>query len=59
VRAYIEPIWRNVIESGAPTHGFYDQTVADIRHRYEALRLPLSTNGQTIDMLLTCTVDRK
>jgi hypothetical protein len=59
LRAYIEPIWRDVVERGVPTHGFYDQTVADTQHRYEALRLPLSSDGQTIDMLLTCTIDRK
>lgn len=57
--AYIEPVWRSVVESGEPSHGFYDQTVADKRHRYEALRLPLSTDGRKIDMLLICTIDRK
>jgi hypothetical protein len=59
LRAYIEPIWRDVVERGVPTHGFYEQTVANAPHRYEALRLPLSADGQTIDMLLTCTIDRK
>jgi hypothetical protein len=59
LRDYIEPVWRDVIERGAPTHGFYDQTVAHTQHRYEALRLPLSSDGKTVDMLLTCTIDRK
>lgn len=59
LRAYIEPIWRQVVELGAPTHGFYDQSVSNTLRHYEALRLPLSSDGQTVDMLLTCTIDRK
>lgn len=54
--AHSARMWRHVLERGEPTHGFYDQIMDDRSRKFEALRLPLSSDGETIDMLLVCTV---
>jgi hypothetical protein len=50
--------WREVIDRRAPTHGFYEQTVDGQLTSFEALRLPLSSDGQVINMLLVSTVPK-
>lgn len=54
--AHSAQMWREVLDRGEPTHGFYDQIMDEQPRRFEALRLPLASDGETIDMLLVCTV---
>ena len=51
-REYVDTAWRATVERGEMTHGFFDRWVDDRRFHYESLRLPLSSDGKTIDMLL-------
>lgn len=55
-RAYLRQQWSETIARGAPTHGFFDRLVDEDLRRFESLRLPLSSDGTTIDMLLVCAV---
>jgi len=45
-------VWAEVVDGGQPTCSKYDGWVDGRLMRYEALRLPLSSDGETIDMLL-------
>jgi hypothetical protein len=54
--AYCDRVWRDTVERREPTHGFYDQIVDGRARKFEVLRLPLAADGETIDMLLLCTV---
>ena len=54
--AHCRRVWSETVARRAPTHGFYDQTVDGRKRTFEALRLPLASDGETIDMLLVCTV---
>ncbi len=54
-RGYVEKAWRDTVERREMTHGFFDRWVDDRRLRFETLRLPLSSDGETIDMLLIAT----
>jgi len=45
-------VWAEVVDTGEPTCGTYDGWVDGRLLRYEALRLPLSSDGETVDMLL-------
>lgn len=58
IRQMVEPLWREVVERGLPTHGTYEASPVIRLHRYEALRLPLGGDGTRVDSLLTCTVER-
>jgi len=51
-RAYLEQSWRTVLECRHPTHGFFDRYVDSRMLRFESLRLPLSSDGSVIDMLM-------
>jgi hypothetical protein len=50
--------WSEVVSKARPMHGFYDDTLDNRLVRFESLRLPLSSDGQTIDMLLVAVRDR-
>lgn len=54
--AYCRRVWTETIDRGEPTHAFYDQTVDGRSRKFEVIRLPLAADGETIDMLLVCTV---
>jgi hypothetical protein len=54
--AHCRRVWTEVVEREEPTHGFYDQVVDGRARKFEVLRLPLAADGETIDMLLVCTV---
>lgn len=54
--AHTARMWKEVLERREPTHGFYDQIMDEQTRKFEALRLPLASDGETIDMLLVCTV---
>jgi hypothetical protein len=46
-----------VVEMGTPTFGSYRRLMTDRRTwDYEVLVLPLSGDGQTIDMLISCSI---
>jgi len=51
-RTYVEKEWRETVERAEPTHGHFDRWVETRRYRFETVRLPLSTDGRNIDMLL-------
>jgi hypothetical protein len=51
---YVQSTWTEVVASGKPNHGFFDRTLDNRKLRFEALRLPLSSDGERIDMLLVC-----
>jgi hypothetical protein len=51
-RPFLEKVWGDTVRRRAPTHGFYDQTIDNRTRRFESLRLPLSSDGTIIDMLL-------
>jgi hypothetical protein len=55
-RAYLRAEWTDTVTHGAPTHGFFDRLIDDEIRKFEVLRLPLSSDGTTIDMLLVCAV---
>lgn len=56
IAEYCHRVWSDTLARQAPTHGFYDQEVEGRARKCEALRLPLSGDGATIDLLLICTV---
>jgi hypothetical protein len=55
-RAYLRAEWADTIARAVPTHGFFDRMIDDELRKFEVLRLPLASDGQTIDMLLVCAV---
>lgn len=57
-RRYLRAEWTDTITRAAPSHGFFDRLVDDDLRNFESLRLPLSSDGETIDMLLVCAVFR-
>jgi hypothetical protein len=57
-RPFLDAVWTDTVRRGVPTHGFYDQPIDDRLRRFESLRLPLSSNGTTIDMLIVAARDR-
>ena len=48
--------WRETVQSRQISHRMIDEWMDDRHVRYESLRLPLSTDGRTIDMLLVAVV---
>jgi hypothetical protein len=55
-RAYLHNEWAGTIARGAPTHGFFDRLIDEELRKFEVLRLPFSSDGTAIDMLLVCAV---
>jgi hypothetical protein len=55
-RAYLRAEWEDTVVRAAPTHGFFDRLIDDELRKFEVLRLPLSSDGAVIDMLLVCAV---
>jgi len=55
-RARVARDWQQTVESRQITRKTIDEWLDDRRVRYESLRLPLSTDGRTIDMLLVAIV---
>lgn len=51
-RDYVDKAWRDTIARGEVTHGRFDRWLDDRRYQFESLRLPLSSDGKTIDKLL-------
>jgi len=51
-RARVARDWQQTVESRQISHKMIDEWMDDRRVRYESLRLPLSTDGHVIDMLL-------
>ncbi len=51
-RAHVEQQWGQVIDRGAAAHSRFDRWVDGRHMRFESLRLPLSSDGATIDMML-------
>ena len=52
VREHIKAAWREVVTQAKPIHGSYTEMRGSEPIELETLRLPLSTDGTTIDMLL-------
>ena len=55
-RATIAQEWQKTVESRQITHTMIDRWMDERRVRYESLRLPLSSDGRIIDMLLVAIV---
>lgn len=51
-RAHTDEEWRRTVDLGTPTYSEYDGWYDDRRFRMKVLRLPLSSEGDKIDMLL-------
>ena len=51
-QSHAEAEWREVVERGEATHGVVQRVFDGRTFRAETLRLPLSADGATIDMLL-------
>jgi hypothetical protein len=47
--------WEQVVTAGAPACVRYERKIGERKRRWESLRMPLSTDGTTIDMLLAGT----
>ena len=56
MRAYTVASYTRAVEANAPLHQAEDVMLDGQRWRHEALFLPLSTDGDTIDMLAVCRV---
>lgn len=50
--AMLQQVWQEVVDRREPAAGRYDRVVDSRRQPWEAIRMPLSSNGTTIDMLL-------
>lgn len=46
----------NAVNTAAPCHHRGEEIIADLPRRYEALILPLATDGMTVNMLLTAVL---
>ena len=55
-KARVARDWRHTVESRQVSHKLIDEWMDDRRVRYESLRLPLSADGQLIDMLLVAVM---
>lgn len=44
--------WQEVVDRGEPICSHYDRIVDNRKQPWEALRMPMSADGKTIDMLL-------
>lgn len=55
-RDFLERGWREVLDTGAPAHVFFNRLVDDRQRRFESLRLPLSADGQKIDIIMVTAV---
>jgi hypothetical protein len=55
-RDFLERGWREVIDTGRPVHVFFNRLIDDRQRRFESLRLPLSSDGVKIDMLMVTAV---
>lgn len=51
-RAHTDEEWRRTVNVGAPTSAEYDGWYDDRRMRMKVLRLPLSSDGEKINMLM-------
>lgn len=49
-------IYRSVVNQGEPRTLSYDYLVADRRHRFQAVLMPLAADGETVNIVLGCGV---
>jgi hypothetical protein len=56
-RERIERDWRDTVQRREPTYAIVDGSLEGRRIHFETLRLPLSSNGTDIDMLLVAVCD--
>lgn len=47
-------MYHSVVEDGAKRMVSYDYMLESRRHRFQALILPLSSDGQSVDIILSC-----
>ncbi len=52
---FLQQEWQRVVENGEPSYSRYERAVGDQKREFESLRLPLSSDGVTVDMLLAAT----
>ena len=48
----LQRAWQEVVDRGEPVAARYDRIIQHRKETWEAVRLPLSSDGTTIDMLL-------
>jgi len=53
--AMLQRSWREVVDRGEPVCVRYDLVVDNRQQPWEALRMPMSSDGKTIDMLLAAS----
>jgi hypothetical protein len=51
-RRHLARSWQKIVESGEPEHELHDQYLDETAQRFESLRLPLSSDGNRVDMLI-------
>jgi hypothetical protein len=55
-RAFVLARYRETVERRCPTGGVYDLFLDGKQRRYQCVRVPLSENGATIDMIIAAFV---
>jgi hypothetical protein len=58
-RRFLERAWTEVVERRTPVHQFHNDTVDGHRRDFETLRLPLASDGETVDMFILASVHRR
>ncbi len=53
--AMLQQAWKEVVDRGEPVCAKYDRTVDHRKQPWEALRMPMSSDGKVIDMLLAAS----
>jgi hypothetical protein len=53
-RAEVFAVFRKAVETGAPSVTLSERVIDGQARKFEILRLPLSADGKTINMLMTC-----
>lgn len=55
-REKVQAIFSKMAESGEPSISLNERIIEGEPHKFEVLRLPLSEDGSTVTMLLTCAM---
>ena len=53
--AMLQRSWQEVVDRGEPICAHYERELDNRRRKWEVLRMPMSSDGTTIDMLLAAT----
>jgi hypothetical protein len=57
-RAFLAKTWGESVEKGRPVHHLHDRVLNEQPQFYESIRLPIASDGETVDMLLIAAIHR-